>query len=328
MRYFINLLFSVIRFGWVGSLFVFALSSLTAQIEGEGEFFTVFLDDYFTERQGGQVVSLRIEYKFYEQPARETMPDYRAVQILVEDLLYEEGDPDLYWELVNRELVRRLLVAHPQIAEVESRFTVSPRRELTIFRHSRVRYGRDVLGWLGEAETFRNDAYYQLAEGREVILVPRPFKAWYDSQRVPFYEAGSSLDISCTQLNGSESVIGSLVAMIGGGAPWTAIVLPRQPEGFPLRRGREVGKVEGLVMIHNPEAISEKIVVESGLAGLLGTLAKDVETGTLAETREDFFLNNRYRSMITTRTAAGVYMSLKWPMVAFAEEESLFLYVR
>ena len=92
-----------------------------------GESFTIRMPDYFVELQGGQRVDLEITYQYTPGVERKDMPDYREVQILAEEALYGMPEPNIYWELTNREIARRILKAFPQFSEVNSRFFVYPR---------------------------------------------------------------------------------------------------------------------------------------------------------------------------------------------------------
>ena len=53
-----------------------------------GESFTLHLNDYFVEQQQGRTLDITLSYGYRDVLALEEMPDYRLVQMLVEEVFY------------------------------------------------------------------------------------------------------------------------------------------------------------------------------------------------------------------------------------------------
>ena len=57
-------------------------------IARRGESFRLHLEGYFTEQQHGRTLNLVLEYGYAGVLPLESMPDYRLIQLLVEEVLY------------------------------------------------------------------------------------------------------------------------------------------------------------------------------------------------------------------------------------------------
>ncbi len=265
--------------------------------EADGESFTIHLRNYFVELQGGQRVDLDIHYQYAPNIAREDIPDYRAVQILVEDALYGMPAAGPYWEITNKEIVRRLLTAFPQFLRVESQFEIHPRAILNISRGSTVALRQAELAGAKLLTALDQDAYYQARPGHYNILVPRPLKASLiglmrkvkksaENAKDP---AGVIFDLPCFPLAGSEFTFPALLAGLKPAGPYSAIVLP-EPVG--LKRGlvklADAGPMTGFVRINNSTETAGRPVAEASLAELLGL--ENFDRLPLADARERFFI--------------------------------------
>jgi hypothetical protein len=72
------------------------------------------VDGYRTANQGGQTLNLYFSYRYNEGLADADIPDYRKLRTMA--LGYLDGiDPkaNLYWELLDREMCRRLKAGFP-----------------------------------------------------------------------------------------------------------------------------------------------------------------------------------------------------------------------
>ena len=69
-----------------------------------GESFTLHLNDYFVEQQQGRTLDITLSYGYRDVLALEEMPDYRLVQMLVEEVfyIYDAAWCDIFWEVQNR----------------------------------------------------------------------------------------------------------------------------------------------------------------------------------------------------------------------------------
>ena len=65
----------------------------------KGEAFRLHLDGYFVENQMGQTVNLLLEFGYRGVLPLTQMPDYRLIQLLVEEVLYvyEPSWIDIFW---------------------------------------------------------------------------------------------------------------------------------------------------------------------------------------------------------------------------------------
>lgn len=310
--------------------FVFVLSCfVTSLCAREG--FRVHLGPYFTERQGGNIVQLEIDYSYEGILERLLMPDYREIQNLVEEILYGEEDIDIYWELVNRELVRRILVSYPQLPDVRSSFLVHPRRHLVISRSSEVHWSQDDLAELGREGDYRIFPPYGLMPGRINIMVPRIFAESVMELKEELDNTGSDylIDFSIHQLEGNHYLLEDALATAGPGGPWAGIILPEGvAEGWI--RGPEVGTIQQWSKITHPDPKTEGMVLESGIRYFLG-MNHFADEGIeifdlpLAEARERFFLGD-FKSTIYPNRYIGAYRALGWKIESFGEDISLFVW--
>ena len=279
------------------ALVVFQTLPARSESAPAGESFTIHLENYFVELQGGQRVDLTIHYQYASNIAREDIPDYRAVQILVEDALY--GMPTLgpYWEITNKEIVRRLLTAFPQFPRVESQFNIRPRGLLNIHRGSTVELQQSDLAEVKLLTALDQDTYYLARDGHYNILVPRPFKASLGDimqavKNAPDLASGTQgliFDVPCFPLAGSEFTMDGLLAGLKPSGPYSAIVLPEKVGAARgLTKIAELGPLKGIVKILAPTGVKTgKTVAEISLADVLGM--EDGERLPLGDAREKFY---------------------------------------
>jgi hypothetical protein len=147
-------------------------------MSSRGESFRLSMP-YFTEQQRGQMLDLTLEYGYAGVLPLEEMPDYRLIQLLVEELLYvyDEEWVDIFWEMQNRELVHRLLVAFPQIGWARCEMAVRPSALLPLPRSSIVHWSREDLPALGEP--------------RGSYSRPLPDACWYSSGDPAVFRIGA-----------------------------------------------------------------------------------------------------------------------------------------
>jgi hypothetical protein len=324
----------------LGRVFVFALafclsfSAWADDVQAEGESFTIRLKDYFVELQGGQRVDLEIHYRYAPKIERADIPDYRAVQILVEDALYGMPGTGPYWEITNKEIVFHLLKAFPQFPKVSSRFDIQPRALLNISRGSTVEYGQGDLKDYTLLTQLDQDAYYQAREGHYNILVPRPFKASLAglmrrvaNSSVNAQDAGGVIfDLPCFPLAGSAYTFSALLDGLKPKGPYSAIVLPEAVgEKQGLTKLASVGSLQGMVkVINSGNNETLKPVAEVSLAAVLG-LGEDYAPGPLAEVRERFF-TQQASAIVMEEKYARPYQLLKYRVESFATDTKLALF--
>ena len=113
----------------------------------DGESFCLQLNGYFVEQQQGRVLDLKLTYGYIGLLPLFDCPDYRLIQIAVEEVLYAYTAEwvDIFWEMLNRELVRRLLDRFTAISYVRSEMSVRPSDLLPIARTSVVHWSRATL---------------------------------------------------------------------------------------------------------------------------------------------------------------------------------------
>uniref|UniRef100_A0A7S2BND7 Uncharacterized protein n=1 Tax=Haptolina brevifila TaxID=156173 RepID=A0A7S2BND7_9EUKA len=248
-----------------------------------GESFRLQLDGYFTEQQRGRTLNLQLEYGYAGVLPLESMPDYRLIQLLVEDVLYVYPVEwvDIFWEMANRELVRRLLEAFPQIAWARCEMSVVPSDLLPISRTSIVEWRReDMLG---------------LGSGLAPFYRPLPDECWYASPP-PVFNIGAPryllaslaklyqtlaaspvadeekvvLSFVPTCLAASAGTFDELLALCTVHGIYDALVLPRRAV-HKLKPLLQVGSLTGLVkVVQKEQAAGNGSVVEQLLHSLLG----------------------------------------------------------
>ncbi len=286
--------------------------SLLSTAATAGEFFTVRMPSYFVEIQGGNRVDLvlTIEYDGVLPQAR--MPDYRIAQILAEDTLYSVPDPLTFWELTNREIVRRILVAFPQIRWVESKLTVNPRDALSVRRFSRVAWSQADLPKLGVVKDFVADRYREARPDTYNVLVPRCLKESIEPLRKAFAEGkdGVVVDLAPYPLEGTDESYAALFRLLRPNGLYDALILPESAK-HELSRVRGAGTLRGILLVHTdtPAAENQPPVVETSLGMTLGLDPARVAFARLGDARENFFYYKRQSGLVVEARYAFPYTS-------------------
>jgi len=303
--------------------------------EAGGEFFTIQMHDYFVELQGGQRVDLEITYQFPKNFPRADMPDYRAVQILVEDALYGLPQSYTYWEITNREIVRRLLTAFPLFLAVESKFFIEPREILNIRRGTTVALLQADAKGLDAITQIDQDAYYQARTGAFNILVPRPLKASV-AELVAKIKASPKvgeviLDYTPFPLAGSEFTFPEIVNSLNPAGAYRALILPLETgKKAGLHLVKELGPLRGIVKVLPKDSAKigpdAKVVAEISLADTLGLERANVDALALADAREKFY-RQKAAALIVEEKYAFPYQVQKFPIEPYAAETRIGLFV-
>ena len=188
-----------------------------------GESFTLHLNDYFVEQQQGRTLDITLSYGYRDVLALEEMPDYRLVQMLVEEVfyIYDAAWCDIFWEVQNRELVRRLLNAFPVMSWAKSEVRVRPSELLPIARTSTVEWAQKDVPRLGsgtgEFSRLLPDAcWYGSTTGAFNVGAPRCVlpalaDAWTALQQVPATAAQLALSFLPTQLEATAEMYAEML---------------------------------------------------------------------------------------------------------------------
>ena len=203
---------------------------------GRGESFRLHLS-YFTEQQQGQRLTLLLEYGYAGVLPLQHMPDYRLIQLVVEEVLYVYGAEwvDVFWEMQNREVVRRLLVAFPLISWVHCEMTVAPSDMLPITRTSVVKWERDDLPTLPrEIATFLGKA--EMPDFHR----PLPDACWYTAPPPTFNIGAPRYLLSSLQpLHAKLAAVGAdadLQRAVADNSPPPEVRTPSRSACHPTRR--------------------------------------------------------------------------------------------
>lgn len=303
----------------------------------EGESFKLHLDGYYVEQQRGQKINLVLEYGYAGVLPLEQMPDYRLIQMLVEEVLYtyEEGWIDIFWEVINRELVRRLLAAFPQLAWARCEFSIVPSPLLPIGRASIVEWKQDDLpklaaGATGEFSRTLPDACWYGTPGAFNIGAPScllpALKGLYEKlQALP--QDGEQprvlLSFVPLQLQAPEGAYTELLALCEQHAAYDALILPR-PAKHSLKRGPVAGKLSGIVQLGQREGTPKTGVVGTLgaahhlLAELLGS-PPGIKAVSTAEARRGFVVSPpSYDTLLVDERFAGGLIARGYPSDAGA----------
>ena len=287
-------------------------------IARRGESFRLHLEGYFTEQQHGRTLNLVLEYGYAGVLPLESMPDYRLIQLLVEEVLYiyDADWLDIFWEVANRELVRRLLAAFPQLSWARSDMSVVPSELLPIARMSSVEWCREDLAALGDgtANFFRplpDACYYPSAVPCFNIAAPRYLlKSLADLYRRLEAAKDSSgegekvaLSFVPTCLAAASGTYDELLALCTVHGVYDAIILPKRA-AHGLKRVQPVGSLTGIVEVKRDDAPNGAGgVVEHMLHSLLGAPPKFV-AASHATARSSFFRCECSRMLLEERFAA------------------------
>lgn len=315
-------------------LVIGASSALASEREMGGEFFTVQMKDYFVELQGGQRVDLEITYHFPKNFPRADMPDYRAVQILVEDALYGLPQSYTYWEITNREIVQRLLKAYPLFLAVQSEFFIQPREILNIKRGSTVKHLQEDVKGIELLTKLDIDTFYNARDGAFNILVPRPLKPSV-ADLVAKTKASKKLgevivDYTPFPLAGSAFTFPEILNSLKPAGPYQAVVLPLEVgEKSGLHLIKELGPLGSIVKVGSKEPekdpVGAKFVAEISLADLLGLDVDQVEGLPLTDARERFY-RQKASALIVEEKYAFPYKVQKFPITPYAAERRIGLF--
>lgn len=232
-----------------------------------------------------------------------SQPDYRLIQLLIEEVLYVYPAEwiDIFWEMANRELVRRLLDAFPQLSWVRSEMSVLPSDLLPIMRMSAVQWrAQDVLLLAGPvmAPFYRplpDACYYPSPAPAFNIGAPR----YLLSSLTKLYKtlAGSpdvadsrlALSFVPTCLAAAPKTYDELLALCTVWGTYDALILPKAA-AHGLARLSTVGKLTGLVEVKQKASAGgrEQGVAEHLLHSLVGE-PPAYTAETHASAREIFF---------------------------------------
>lgn len=264
-------------------------ASFSASSPLVGESFRLHLS-YFTEQQHGQTLTLSLEYGYAGVLPLDKMPDYRLIQMLIEDVLYvyDKEWVDIFWELQNRELIRRLLCSFPTISWARCEMTVAPSELLPISRTSIVNWRREdlpslpltiptFLGLATMVDFFRPlpDACWYSAPAGFNIGAPRyllsslqslymqlsAVKASADQQRATKTDAASTSGESvCLSflpicLGAAAGTYEEMLSLCESKRVYDALVLPTSAQ-HSLIRSEEVGQLHGLVQVAKTQGAS------------------------------------------------------------------------
>ena len=284
-----------------------------------GESFTLHLNDYFVEQQQGRTLDITLSYGYKDVLALEEMPDYRLVQMLVEEVfyIYDAAWCDIFWEVQNRELVRRLLNAFPVMSWAKSEVRVRPSELLPIARTSTVEWAQKDVPRLGpgtgEFSRLLPDAcWYGSATGAFNVGAPRCVlpalsDAWTALQSAPGATDSMVLSFLPTQLQATAEMYDEMLRYCTSYGAYDALILPAAA-AHSMERWAIGRTTEGIfVEVEQKPGVfpSASPVVDHFLAALLGSPAGFTAHG-LAAARAAFFKGGASKLLVEARFAAAL----------------------
>lgn len=300
-----------------------------------GESFRLHLDGYFTEQQLGRSIDIVLEYGYTDVLPLTSMPDYRLIQLLVEEVLYiyPEEWINIFWEMANRELVRRLLDAFPAISWVRSEMLVRPTDLLPIKRTSVVDWHRKDLPSLGQGlapflRPLPDACYYAAPPTTFNIGAPRYLLASLTQlyERLAPHaaeEGGVYLSFIPTCRAATEGTYDETLNLASTFGAYDALILPRRAK-HDLERLTPVGSLTGIVEVvsgstSGGSAESGSGVAEHLLHSLLGS-PSGYAAAAHAGAREAFFFGRARRMLLEAPLAAALTLRGHTAMPAFEGE--------
>ena len=284
-----------------------------------GESFTLHLNDYFVEQQQGRTLDITLSYGYKDVLALEEMPDYRLVQMLVEEVfyIYDAAWCDIFWEVQNRELVRRLLNAFPVMSWAKSEVRVRPSELLPIARTSTVEWAQKDVPRLGpgtgEFSRLLPDAcWYGSTTGAFNVGAPRCVlpalsDAWTALQAAPGATDTTVLSFLPTQLQATAEMYDEMLRYCTSYGAYDALILPAAA-AHGMERWATGLTTEGIfVEVEQKPGVfpSASPVVDHFLAALLGSPAGFTAHG-LPAARAAFFKGGASKLLVEARFAAAL----------------------
>ena len=283
-----------------------------------GESFTLHLNDYFVEQQQGRTLDITLSYGYRDVLALEEMPDYRLVQMLVEEVfyIYDAAWCDIFWEVQNRELVRRLLNAFPVMSWAKSEVRVRPSELLPIARTSTVEWAQKDVPRLGpgtgEFSRLLPDAcWYGSATGAFNVGAPRcvlpALKDAWSNEPGPTTDT-VVLSFLPTQLQATAEMYDEMLRYCTSYGAYVALILPAASAHGMERWAILDRTTEGIfVEVEQKPGVfpSASPVVDHFLAALLGSPA-DFTAHGLAAARAAFFKGGASKLLVEARFAAAL----------------------
>ncbi len=294
-----------------------------------GESFTLHLNDYFVEQQQGRTLDITLSYGYRDVLALEEMPDYRLVQMLVEEVfyIYDAAWCDIFWEVQNRELVRRLLNAFPVMSWAKSEVRVRPSELLPIARTSTVEWAQKDVPRLGPgtgrfSRLLPDACWYGSTTGAFNVGAPRCVlpalsNVWRAVDReksapgatVPGANCADTVMLSFlpTQLQATAEMYDEMLRYCTSYGAYDALILPAAA-AHSMERWATGLTTDGIfVEVEQKPGVfpSASPVVDHFLAALLGNPAGFTAHG-LAAARAAFFKGGASKLLVEARFAAAL----------------------
>ncbi len=115
----------------------------TAKSAALQEGFAFELRDLSVPLQGGNSLTVSVQYGYRDGIRTEEYPDFRLLARACEDFFANYPDKKAYWEVLNKELTALLLERFPALKHITVEIRVAPTSAIPYARSSRVTRSRD-----------------------------------------------------------------------------------------------------------------------------------------------------------------------------------------
>lgn len=115
----------------------------SSQCDRQQEMFTFQVPNYAISHQGGAILNIKVAYRLTpEAIAKNDYPDFVPIRKEIGNYLTNYPNNTDYWEIVNKNLVKRLLDKYPQMSSLSIELGVMPTPNEPFARSSIVRSTR------------------------------------------------------------------------------------------------------------------------------------------------------------------------------------------
>lgn len=114
-----------------------------SQCDRQQEIFTFQVPNYAIPHQGGAILNIKVGYRLTPKAiTKNDYPDFVPIRKEIGNYLTNYPNNDDYWEIVNRNLVKRLLDKYPQMSSLSIELGIMPTPKEPFARSSIVRTTR------------------------------------------------------------------------------------------------------------------------------------------------------------------------------------------